>query len=233
MTQSMYTSIMGSRVIILFLFVLKEMVRDMDKRIKTKLRSLIIDVPDCVSDRRKLRSILLDYFPKEKQLVNAILNAYDEDITKKLKEGDRTLTALHLIKTLKDDYGLTDESALLSIEAWCYILNYEEVADALTNVITRPSSYVSNTMKESSIIGSSGIYKAGIDFPAGELCLQVMEPLEISGITCKLKGKTSDIKPKAEFYFKEKIYVTVEEGEYLDLSTLKSKPPKIRVTRIE
>ena len=86
--------------------------------VQQKLIEMKKNIPDCSSSRQRLRSILSDYFPTEKQLINSILNAYDEDVETKLRSSsDPTLTALQMIKVLQNDYGLSNASAHNAIAA--------------------------------------------------------------------------------------------------------------------
>lgn len=145
--------------------------------VKAQLARIKTDNPECTKTRQRLRSILSDFFPTEKQLINAILNAYDEDVENRLSSSsDRTLTALQLIKVLKNDYGMTDESAFLAIESWCYILGYTEVADALSFVQPKSGATESGSEKLSPepIILACGKYTAGLDFPAGNIRLKLI-----------------------------------------------------------
>ena len=146
--------------------------------VQQKLIEMKRNIPDCTSSRQRLRSILSDYFPMEKQVINAILNAYDEDIETKLKNStDRTLTALQLIKVLQNDYGLTADSAFMAVELWCYMLGYTNVGEALYNI--KPSKVseqeeASSLQTGKTINVTHGIYMAGLDFPAGEVRLKVL-----------------------------------------------------------
>ncbi len=209
---------------------------DMDK-VKNKLMKLKKDFPDCTATRQRLRSILSDHFPTEKQLINAILNAYDEDVENRLKSSsDRTLSALQLFKVLKYDYGMTDSSALLAIESWCYILGYIEAAEALSGVkVSQQQAAVGNSAAgpqsapcpQSTVDLGFGTYKAGVDFPAGEISLQVVGKKPKYKIWYCVSKKPNRI--DANESFMDKTYVVVKEGEYLKLECDDN---VIRVTKI-
>ena len=67
--------------------------------VQQKLIEMRKNIPDCTSSRQRLRSILSDYFPTEKQLINSILNAYDEDIQASLTSGMNA----HIAKPFQPD----------------------------------------------------------------------------------------------------------------------------------
>ena len=191
--------------------------------VQQKLIEMKRNIPDCTSSRQRLRSILSDYFPTEKQLINSILNAYDEDVETKLRSSsDPTLTALQMIKVLQNDYGLTSPSAFTAVEAWCYMIGYSEIADALESIKATQAPQVPSSTgipQQSSTpvceIGL-GVYKAGMDFPSGELCIQSLQKSEYRtyyGIG-KNPNRINDDK-----YFIEKTYVTIDDGQYLKLSS--------------
>ena len=143
---------------------------------KDLLMKIKKDIPDCTTSRQRLRSILSDYFPTEKQMINVILNAYDEDVEGRLKSSsDRTLSALQLVKMLKNDYGMTDGSAFMALESWCYLLGYEEIADALSLFAQSLNTNNQNAvpqLTEKKIHLLPGIYMAGYDFPAGVIKIE-------------------------------------------------------------
>lgn len=145
-----------------------------------KLVEMKKKIPDCTASRQRLRSILSDYFPTDKQLINPILDAYDEDIESKLRSStDRTLMALQMVKTLQCDYGLTATSAMTSVESWCYILGYYDVGEAISIVqpessVVRQNSSLNNAQNSKPINVTHGIFMAGLDFPAGEIRLRVL-----------------------------------------------------------
>ncbi len=191
--------------------------------VQQKLIEMRKNIPDCTSSRQRLRSILSDYFPTEKQLINSILNAYDEDIETRLKSSsDPTLTALQMIKVLQNDYGLTSPSAFTAVEAWCYMIGYSEIADALESIkATQVPQVPSNigmpqpSSRTACEIGL-GIYKAGVDFPAGELSIQILKKpkLDIFYGIGKNPNKINDNES-----FKDKTYITISDGQFLKLYT--------------
>ena len=206
--------------------------------VQQKLIEMRKNIPDCTSSRQRLRSILSDYFPTEKQLINSILNAYDEDVETRLKSSsDPTLTALQMIKVLQNDYGLTSPSAFIAVEAWCYMIGYSEIADALESIKAAqvpqiPSNTGTSQQSPPAVceIGL-GIYKAGIDFPAGELSIQVLSKPKLTlfyGI-----GKTPN-RVGHDKTFKDKIYITIENGQYLKLHSFETDAAyRFRVTKID
>lgn len=202
--------------------------------IKTQLMSIINEVPDCTATRQRLRSVLSDYFPTEKQLINSILNAYDEDVENRLKlSSDRTLSALQLIKVLKNDYGMTDSSALMALECWCYMLGYEEVAEALADInVPKEVIILDNQLrtKEEQVTSEIGlgVYKAGVDFPAGELSIQLIGKSDFR-IYYGVGKNPSRINTDKDF--RDKIYINIEDGQFLRLETMGSDVLTFRVTK--
>lgn len=154
-----------------------------------KLIEMKKQVPDCTASRQRLRSVMSDFFPGEKRRINAILNAYDEDIEVRLSNSsDKTLTALQLVKVLKDDYGLADDNAVEAAAAWCFIMGLDEIAEALsfiqitsdkTNIETAPSNRQNGFRKKF----SEGVYLSGYDFPAGDVQLEVDSLVDRDGVS--------------------------------------------------
>ena len=201
-----------------------------------KLVEMKKNIPDCTSSRQRLRSILSDYFPTEKQLINSILNAYDEDIEIRLKSSsDPTLTALQMIKVLQNDYGLTIPSAFTAVEAWCYMIGYSEIAEALsnTNIAQQPSGQPmqpSLTSQPSVEVGL-GILKAGIDIPSGELRLQLLKKTQL-GINYGIGKSPNKINYDEEF--RDTTYIRIKDGEYLKLYCFETESDyKIRITKVD
>lgn len=172
--------------------------------------------PACLSDRNILRAVLADYLPGNKLKQNLLLNAFDNDVVQKLRTGsDVTLAALNSISQLENDYGITKDAAFWSVQTWCYLLGLDAVADAL--VILQPLNHapISNKQKTSCYKIGLGIYRAGTDFPAGEVSVKIDMPITEGRIRA-LTGK--NVKRLSELVeFKDKIYVTLNEGEYLRL----------------
>ena len=91
--------------------------------------NLFEQFPDCIISRKKLKGILLDYFPEERVKVNLILNAFDEGIIDEIK----TCSELNQImfgrwkKIIIDNYGVSEENAEWTIEYW--FKNYGHVCE--------------------------------------------------------------------------------------------------------
>lgn len=203
--------------------------------VQQKLIEMRKNIPDCTSSRQRLRSILSDYFPTEKQLINSILNAYDEDIETRLKSSsDPTLTALQMIKVLQNDYGLTSPSAFTAVEAWCYMIGYSEIAEALsnTNIAQQPSSQPMqpSVTSQPSVEVGLGILKAGIDIPTGELCLQALSKTRL-GINYGVGNNPDSIKYDKDF--RDRTYIRIQDGQYLKLYSYDGdKNYKVRITKM-
>ena len=172
--------------------------------------------PACLTDRNILRSALADYLPSNKLKQNLLLNAFDNDVVQNLRKGsDATLSALNCISQLENDYGVTKDAAFWSIQTWCYLLGLDAVADAL--VVLQPSNNapLPNVSKPSSYKIGLGIYRAGTDFPAGEVSVKIDMPITEGRIRAMSGKNIKRLSGMVEF--KDKIYVTLNEGEYLQL----------------
>lgn len=176
----------------------------------------------CLTDRNILRAAIADYLPNNKLKQNLLLNAFDNDVVQTLRKGaDATLSALTCISQLENDYGITKDAAFWSIQTWCYLLGLDAVADAL--VILQPTNQVpANTAVPSGATGTEykiglGIYRAGTDFPAGELSVQVDKKIK-NNVYYEV-SKTAKFTSSDDGYFKDKIYVQMAEGHFLKLYT--------------
>ena len=177
--------------------------------------------PACLTDRNILRAVLADYLPNNKLKQNLLLNAFDNDVVQTLRKGsDTTLSALTCISQLENDYGITKDAAFWSIQTWCYLLGLDTVADAL--VVLQPTNQTpTKTTVPGGTIGTEykiglGIYRAGTDFPAGELSVQVDKKIK-NDVFYKV-SKTAKFTSN-DGYFKDKIYVQMAEGHFLKLYT--------------
>lgn len=185
-----------------------------------QIQQLLCDMkkhkPVCLTDRIILRAVLADYLPNNKLKQNLLLNAFDNDIVQNLRKGyDVTLSALNCISQLENDYGITKDAAFWSVQTWCYLLGLDAVADAL--VVLQPLNHapIPNKQKPSCYKIGLGIYRAGTDFPAGEVSVKIDMPITEGRIRA-MTGK--NVKRLSELVeFKDKIYVTLNEGEYLQL----------------
>lgn len=172
--------------------------------------------PACLTDRTILRSALADYLPSNKLKQNLLLNAFDNDVVQSLRKGsDVTLSALNCISQLENDYGITKDAAFWSIQTWCYLLGLAAVANAL--VVLQPSNHapMPNVSKPFSYKIGLGIYRAGTDFPAGEVSVKIDMPITEGRIRAMSGKNIKRLSGMVEF--KDKIYVTLNEGEYLQL----------------
>lgn len=180
--------------------------------------------PACLTDRNIFRAAIADYLPNNKLKQNLLLNAFDNDVVQILRNGtDVTLSALNCISQLENDYGITKDAAFWSIQTWCYLLGMDAVADSLvvlqpTNQNSVPKPNVNTPIGKEYKIGL-GVYRAGIDFPAGELSVQVTTKARLDikyGV-----GKNPN-KINTNQYFMDKMYVRIEEGSYLKLETFET-----------
>ena len=175
--------------------------------------------PECLTERNVLRAVLADYLPNNKLKQNLILNAFDSDVVQTLGNApDVTLCALNCISQLESDYGITKDAAFWTIQTWCYLLDLNAVAQAL--VVLQPTSQpeMQNEVKASSEqvykIGL-GTYRAGSDFPAGEVSIKVDTPVKTGRIRATMGKNLKNLSNLVEF--KDKIYAKLNEGEYIHL----------------
>lgn len=192
-------------------------------------------MPACLTDRNILRAALADYLPNNKLQQNLLLNAFDSDVIQSIQSGhDTTLAALNCISQLERDYGMTKDLAFWSIQTWCYIIGNDSTAMALD--ILRPSNQPSRQIQNNNTPNGNtfkiglGIYRAGIDFPAGELSIQAnMKPKYDIYYKVSKTPKTNS----NDGYFKDKIYVHMLEGYYLILHTIGSEDIEFTVNLIK
>lgn len=181
--------------------------------------------PECLTDRKILRATLADYLPNDKLKQNVLLNAFDNDIVQNLGKGtDVTLNALNCITELENDYGITKDAAFWSIQTWCYLLGLNVVADALSALqpTNQPSGQTSNSSvsaaKECKI--GVGVYRAGTDFPAGEISVQLLTKKPKYSIWYGV-GK-NPMRIDTPHQFKDKFYVYLTEGQYLKIKSVEN-----------
>ena len=190
-------------------------------QIQRSLCSMIRRKPSCLTDRNILRAVLADYLPSNKLKQNLLLNAFDNDIVQNLRKGsDVTLSALNCISQLENDYGITKDAAFWSVQTWCYLLGLNNIAVALETVkpaVQQPINQSSTTVPKGYTIGL-GIYRAGTDFPAGEVAVKIDTPLKKGEIRATSGKNVKRLSGMVDF--KDKIYVTLNEGEYLQLECI-------------
>ena len=186
------------------------------------------NIPDCTASRQRLRSILSDYFPTNKLLINSILNAYDEDIEVKLgNSNDRTLMALQIIKTLQRDYGLTCDNAYTAVISWCFMLGYSDVGNIINSI---HEDHNTSTVESSDDVPATGktinvthgIFMAGLDFPAGEVRIKVLsivkdKDAQRNGVYYAIlkKGSASN-QIVANGFIKSQAILTINAGQRLE-----------------
>lgn len=176
---------------------------------------------DCFADRNIFRAMIADCIPNNKLKQNLLLNAFDNDIVRSLRNGsDITLSALNCISQLENDYGITKGAAFWSVQTWCYLLRLDAVAIALETV--KPSTQTATgqpaSAKSNTYTIGLGIYRAGTDFPAGEISVKIDTPLKKGEIRATSGKNVKRLSGMIDF--KDKIYVTLNEGEYLQLESV-------------
>lgn len=180
--------------------------------------------PACLTDRNILRAALADYLPNNKLKQNLLLNAFDNDVVQNLRKGsDVTLSALNCISQLENDYGITKDVAFWSIQTWCYLLELDAVADAL--VVLQPQNQAQPQSPNTSVLAGKeykiglGVYRAGNDFPAGEISVQIITKPKL----CVFYGVGKNPKRiNTDESFMDKMYVRVEDGSFLKLHTFET-----------
>lgn len=175
--------------------------------------------PECLTERNILRAVLADYLPNNKLKQNLILNAFDSDVVQALRNGsDVTLSALNCISQLESDYGITKDAAFWSIQTWCYLLGLDAVAQAL--VVLQPANQPI-TQKETTVSSNQeykiglGTYRAGTDFPAGEVSIKTDMPVKSGYIRATSGKRLKNLSNMVDF--RDKIYATLAEGEFIHL----------------
>ncbi|PXV91158.1 hypothetical protein C8E03_104166 [Lachnotalea glycerini] len=92
-----------------------------------KLQEIIEKYPEALSNRQKLRALLLDYFPDKKRESNILLMVFDEDIIvemRKITSIDNILM-MRYIKKLVINYGIYEEVAKEGILNWARAFGVE------------------------------------------------------------------------------------------------------------
>lgn len=188
--------------------------------IQDTLLNLVNAVPNCLNDRQKLKSALLDLLPEKKLQINLLLNAYDEGIVARLsKSADATLTALQMVKILMDGYGVTRNAALWSIASWCVILNREDIAEAINELQPislsqeKCTSAETSSFKESFDLGAT--YRAGNDFPVGALRIELDGKMQKGECTVTISKSPKHLRDLEGTWFNSQAYVKVKDGDYL------------------
>ena len=189
-------------------------------RVQQTLNDMVKCQPACLADRAVLKSALADYLPSNQLKQNLLINAFDNDVVRNLRKGsDVTLSALNCISQLENDYGITKDAAFWSVQTWCYLLGLDAVATALETVkptATTNGQTITNAANTYTI--GLGIYRAGTDFPAGEISVKVDTPLKKGEIRAQSGKNVKRLSGMIDF--QDKIYVTLNEGEYLQLESV-------------
>jgi len=216
---------------------------------KKRMAKMAKKHPECLTDRNRLKALMADYFPNDKLSANLILYVFDEEIVGKLTASDQdvSLHALRVKKTLEKDYGVAEELAAWAVSTWCVMLGKSELADLIT--ITPPKNSeteaaapkpagapVTFSVSKEYIIGE-GVHRAGIDFPAGDVSIQVREETN-SSITFGISSDPGKLNNDdyEEMSFDNKTYVRIKPGDYLLLVTWdndKKHTFSVRATGIE
>lgn len=186
------------------------------------LVKMIKEQPSCINDRKQLRAVLLDYLPQNKLQQNLILNAYDEDVVKRLTSStDVTLHALQMVKILSDSYGLTKDAAMWAVVSWCQMMKLGEVAEIIQNTFSTnpvvPATPSSPQPSSSSKISLGyGMYLAGVDFAPGDIKLEATRKGNKKNIYYAIIKKGTN-KIEINGFFRTQIYLTINDGQRLEV----------------
>ena len=190
-----------------------------------KNQKLICDMvrqnPECITERSILRAALSDILPNDKLCQNVLLNAYDIDIVKSISnKSDATLIALNIISQLEQDYGITKDIAFWAVQTWCYVLKLDGIAGALETVRPLDNDNKSNLKPQNNNqeyrIGI-GTYRAGEDFPAGYLSVQATTVPDYQ-FYYGVGNNPNRINATRKFI--DKIYVQIEDGQFLRIESI-------------
>lgn len=148
------------------------------------------------------------------------MNAYDEGVVTRLSgNSDATLHALQMIKSLADEYGLTHNAALWSISSWCYILKLDNIALALDGLQLSDARSCTgqdtNSIKCRESFDLKTTYRAGDDFPAGELRIELGGKMQKGECTVSISKSPKRLRDLEGTWFNSQVYVKVKEGDYL------------------
>lgn len=148
-----------------------------------------------------------------------MLNAYDEDIENRLNtSSDKTLTALQFIKILKDDYGMTEDNDFWSIETWCYIIGYDEIADAMRNISPSNKPMPAAPMNlPTKLALSCGMYLSGVDFPSGEIKLSATSNKKEQIYYAILKKGSNSNEIITNGFFNSQVILYLKDGQRLEV----------------
>lgn len=206
--------------------------------VQAVLCQMIKDVPDCIESKQKLYSVLVDYIPTDKLKINLLLDAYSEEIVDKLRTtSDKALTSLNIVKQLKENYGITNDAAIWSVVTWCYLLSFDQIGEALEKFeVNLLEEFEANKNKHEnmkpaeSVSLHMGVYKAGLDFPYGELSLEIKDNQE--AVTFGIADSPNEMDCPDEFMYKT--YIRIEKGQFLKLDSWHiEKTPPVIITKIE
>ncbi len=203
--------------------------------IQNKVKDMNSILPGCFENRVSLKALISDLLPSDKLHINLLMNAYDAGIVERLSAtNDKALSAMKMIKTLKDDFGLNDKNSVWAVQSWCYILSLNEIAEILELVSIGHKQKIETTPLEGKEFRiRSGTYKAGIDFPAGEICVcnVTQNDTSIFGPAWGVGKNPAKIRADANsHFFHDRVYLRVEADEYLKIEG--NKNTEIIVTKV-
>ena len=105
--------------------------------------------PRSMDDRAVLQSILRDIFPQDKRTVNLLLMGFDEKIFSLVGTNPTCERLSKLVRTIMDNYGVGEESAVYIIETWLGEVFHETLPKGFGNHVSsasEPSSSSSSAL---------------------------------------------------------------------------------------
>ena len=90
------------------------------------ISKLLLDHPEALKNRQLLKSLLLDYFPQKKLIVNSLLMAFDEGIIDEIVSYNSEIDLLaeqRMQRMLVNNYGISADLSNSIISTWIKAIN--------------------------------------------------------------------------------------------------------------
>ena len=114
--------------------------------------------PRSMDDRAVLQSILGDIFPQDKRKVNLLLMGFDEDIFSLVGTNPTCERLSKLVRTIMDNYGVGEESAVYIIETWLGEVFHEPLPKGFGSHVSSASEPSSSSSSALSVDDVWGIF---------------------------------------------------------------------------
>lgn len=130
-----------------------------------------------------------------------------------------------MVKILSDGYGLTNDAAMWAVVSWCQMLKLGEVAETIEQSLQIFPNTPSQPSNNQTKVGNAtdiglGVYKAGVDFPSGELRLKA-NPTAKLNIFYGISKNPNKIDTNKSFL--GQTYITIQDGQFLKLECFDTK----------